>query len=125
MDHIDIPHIHQYISTASMPALMVLLRSPTNVNTSPMTGINSSLYTIFNIDTISVGVTPPLGHLELNVTDPNPPYIPQCLSSSLYSTEPSLHPTVSVSFPIFYLTLPTSHSVCPLPYILLNPPYIP
>ena len=59
MDHIDIPHIHQYISTASMPAPMVLLRSPTNVNTLSMTGINSSLYYIFNIDTISVGDTPP------------------------------------------------------------------
>ena len=60
MDHIDIPHIHQYISTASMPAPVVLLRNPTNVNTLSMIGINSSLYTTFNIDTISVGVTPPL-----------------------------------------------------------------
>ena len=72
MDHIAIPHIHQYISTASMPAPMVLLRRPTHSNTLPMTGINTFLYTIFNIDTISVGVTPPLGHLELNVTDPHP-----------------------------------------------------
>ena len=67
MDHINIPHIHQYIYTASMATPMVLLRRPTNSNTLPMTGINSSLYIIFNIDTISVGVTPPLGHLELNV----------------------------------------------------------
>ena len=37
-----------------------------------MTDINSSLHTIFTIDTIPVGVTPPLGHLELNVTDPHP-----------------------------------------------------
>ena len=59
MDHIDIPQIHQYISTANMPAPLVLLRSPSNSNTLPMTGINSSLYTIFNIDTVSVGVTPP------------------------------------------------------------------
>ena len=72
MDHIDIPQIHQYISTANMPAPLVLLRSPSNSNTLPMTGINSSLYTIFNIDTVSVGVTPPLGHLKLNVTDPHP-----------------------------------------------------
>ena len=64
MDHIDIPHIHQYIYTVSMPAPMVLLRSPTNFNTLPMTGINSSLYTIFNINTISEGVTPQLGHLR-------------------------------------------------------------
>jgi len=41
MDHIDIP---------SMPAPMVLLWRPTHSNTLPMTGINSSLYTIFNID---------------------------------------------------------------------------
>ena len=68
MDHIAIPHIHQYIYTTSMPAPMVLLRRPTHSNTLPKTGINTSLYTIFNIDTISVGVTPPLGHLELNVT---------------------------------------------------------
>ena len=67
MVHIDIPHIHQYIYTASMATPMVLLRRPTHFNTLPMTGINSSLYTIFNINTISVGVTPPLGHLELNV----------------------------------------------------------
>ena len=58
MDHIAIPHIHQYISTASMPAPMVLLRRPTHSNTLPMTGINSFLYTIFNFDTISVGGHP-------------------------------------------------------------------
>ena len=40
--------------------------------------INSSLYTIFNIDTISVGVTPPLGHLELNLTDPTHYFFPFC-----------------------------------------------
>ena len=67
MDHIAIPHIHQYISTASMPAPMVLLRRLLTV-----------LFTLFNIDTISVGVTPPLGHLELNLTDPTHYFFPFC-----------------------------------------------
>ena len=52
-------HIPQYISTASMSAPMVLLRRPTHSNTLPMTGINSSLYSIFTIDTISAGIIPP------------------------------------------------------------------
>ena len=54
LDKTDEPHKYNtYIYTASM------INKITYSNTLPMTGINSSLYTIFNIDTISVGVSPP------------------------------------------------------------------
>ena len=73
MDHIDIPHIHQYISTARMATPMVLLRRPTHSNTLPIIFtlyLTSTPYrcTWNHSATRSPGITLPLGHLESPAT---------------------------------------------------------
>ena len=94
-----------------MPAPMVLLRRPTNSNTLPILTV---LFTLYLTSTpYRWGVTPPLGHLELNVTDPD---------HNKYTYMHTWYILILiVNLIIFYYfvqhTVRTMHKVCCIKYI--------